>query len=272
MSLLALQSDFREWLTTGSDDVAARFEPEAQAGLLVYQNNYRASLMACLEESFPQTLAWIGNQPFRSVAATLIDARPPDSWSLDHYAAHLPAALSACFPDDPEVAELAVLEQALTDAFVGPDAAALASGQLASIDWDIAMLRLVPTARLLTVFTNAAAIWSALSSDREPPSPETLAVPAILLVWRAGHTSCFRVLDAVEDQLVRDMLEGIAFADVCTRLVEAFGEADGIKTAGTWLARWAAEGLLDRFHLAQSMSPHPKLPMDSRGNGAPSNS
>lgn len=244
MSLLMLQSDFRAWLTTGSDEASARFAPDAQAGLLVYQNNYRAALMACLEESFPHTRAWIGDETVRSVAATLIDARPPDSWSLDHYAAHLPAALAEALPDDPEVAELAMLEQALAEAFVGPDADALTPDHLAAIDWDSARLCLVPTARLLTIATNAAAIWSALSSDLEPPPAEALAAPATVLVWRAGHISCFRALDAVEARLAHDMREGMAFADVCARWVGRYGEAEGIQAAGTWLAQWVGDGLL----------------------------
>ena len=244
MSLLALQRDFRAWLTTGSDEASARFAPEAEAGLLVYQNNYRASLMACLEESFPQTLAWIGDAAFRSVAATLIDDRPPDSWSLDHYAAHFPHALAVALPNDREIAELAALEQALTDAFVGPDAVTLTSDQLADIDWDTAVLRLVPTARPLTFTTNAAAIWSALSSDIEPPAAAVLTAPATLLIWRAGYTSCFRSLDVMEDEVMRDMINGMTFPDVCTRMVTALGEVDGITTAGKWLARWATDGLL----------------------------
>lgn len=247
MSLLILQSDFRAWLETGTEEASARFAPEAQAGLLVYQNNYRASLMACLEESFPQTLAWIGEQAFRSAAATLVDDRPPDSWSLDHYAAHFPDALAVALPNDREIAELAALEQALTDAFIGPDAATLTPAQLADIDWDTAVLRLVPTARLLTFTTNAAAIWSALSSDIEPPSAEVLTAPTTLLIWRAGHMSCFRSLDRVEDEVMRDMINGLTFLDVCTRLVSALGEANGIMKAGTWLARWAADSLLTKI-------------------------
>lgn len=244
MSLHTLQSDFRVWLETGSDQAAASFMPEAQAGLLVYQNNYRASLMACLQDSFPQTLAWIGEQAFRSVAATLVDARPPDSWSLDHYTAYFPAALAQALSESPEVAELAALEQALTDAFVGPDAATLTPDQLGGIDWDTVVLRLVPTARLLTVKTNVAEIWSALSLDMEPAAAASLTAPATLLIWRAGQISCFRSLDRIEDEVMSDMINGETFSDVCGRLVSALGKAEGIRTAGTWLARWAAEGIL----------------------------
>ena len=48
---------------------------------------------------------------------------PPSSWTLDAYPRDFPATLAPLYPDDPEVAELAVLELALAEAFVGADAA-----------------------------------------------------------------------------------------------------------------------------------------------------
>ena len=69
MILGALQTDFRDWLTCGSNDAAARFAPDAQAGLVVYQSNYRAALMACLEESFPRTAKWLGAADFHASAS-----------------------------------------------------------------------------------------------------------------------------------------------------------------------------------------------------------
>lgn len=243
MNLMTLQNDFRAWLETGSDAAAARFAPEAQAGLLVYQNNYRASLMACLEESFPRTLAWIGDEAFQSVAARLIDARPPDSWSLDHYATHFPPALGEAFPQDPEVSEIATLELALTNAFVGPDCEALVVADLSHIDWDRAMVRWVPTAELLHFGTNAADIWSALSVEN---SSQAIAQRQSnhVLVWRHQETSCFRALDTLEAECAPLLFGGIGFADLCSRLVVALGQEKGIQTAGLWLGRWAADGLV----------------------------
>lgn len=244
MSLSALQHDFQAWLTTGAAAAAARFPADARPGLLVYQNNYRAALMACLEESFAQTLAWIGSDAFRAAAAQAIDAQPPNSWSLDHYAAHFPAALATAFPQDPEVAELAALELALADAFVGPDAEPLSAAHLAEVNWDEAVLRWVPTARLLTMGTNAAGIWSALCAGQAPPSSFAFAKPVTLLVWRQGEVACFRSLDPLEAEMAVRLADGMAFAELCAHLVSLLGEADGVQTAGAWLGRWAAEGLL----------------------------
>ena len=244
MSLSTLQQDFQAWLTTGAEDAAARFAPDAQPGLLVYQNNYRAALMACLEESFARTLAWIGSDAFRAAAALAIDARPPDSWSLDHYAAHFPSALAQAYPDDPEVAELAMLELALTDAFVGPDTDPLTAVGLPEIDWDRAMLHWVATARLLTMRTNAQALWSALSAGLEPPSAVVLPEPSTVMIWRQEETACFRSLDPLEVEIAPRLFDGLAFAALCLHLVTALGETIGVRTAGAWLGRWVAEGLV----------------------------
>lgn len=244
MSLSALQQDFQAWLVTGTDAAAARFAPDAQPGLLVYQNNYRAALMACLEESFARTLAYIGTEGFRSVAARHIDEAPPHSWSLDHYAAHFPAAVARDFPDDPDVGELAALELALTEAFVGPDCEVVEPAGLSHVDWERAMVRWVPTARVLPCVTNAPAIWSALASAESPPLAIMAPRPSPVLVWRQQETSCFRSLETLEAGFAQTLIDGIGFADLCNRLVEACGEGEGIQVAGTWLGRWAADGLL----------------------------
>jgi Putative DNA-binding domain len=250
MSLALLQAEFGNWLMTGSDHAAARFAPTAQAGLLVYQNNYRGALMACLRESFPQTLQWLGHDDFQASAARCIDDCPPDSWSLDHYTAVFPQSLARQWPDDQEVAELAVLELALADAFVGRDAAPLDSTALGLIDWDRAVLRWVPMARLLRLGTNAPAIWSALASKGAVPQAERMPREATVLVWRHTEIACFRTLDPAEAELAPQLLAGMPFAAVCHHLVRAHGEADGVGIAGHWLARWAADGLLDRNVMA----------------------
>jgi hypothetical protein len=62
MNLAAIQQDFRAWLVSGTEEAAARFAPEARAGLSVYQNNYRASLMACWQRAFPGLECGSGNR------------------------------------------------------------------------------------------------------------------------------------------------------------------------------------------------------------------
>jgi hypothetical protein len=244
MSLLALQRDFRGWLCGEQDAVAAHIGPNAQEGLHVYQNNYRAQLVACLEESFAQTRAWIGEGPFQAAVVTYIDTNPPSSWTLDAYGRDFPAMLAAQYPNDPEIGELAWLENVLGEAFVGPDAPTMTVADAAKVDWDRAVLHFSPTLDHHPAATNAAAIWSALSQDWMPPATELLPEPGAMLVWRDGQVSRFRTIDQRELHALLLARGGMAFPTLCATLADVYGEHDGIALAGAFLGRWIGDGLI----------------------------
>jgi hypothetical protein len=242
MSLLALQRDFRAWLIGADENAAAKFGAAAHAGLGVYQNNYRAQLVACLEETYARVKAWLGDDAFLAAAIDHIDRTPPSDWTLDRYGHDFPETLRTCYPNDAEVAELAWLDRSLADAFVGPNVETLEAMPLQGADWDHAVLRLTPTLHLGHMTTNAAAIWSALSAGSTPPS---VALPrSTLLVWRREFTSCFRTLDDQETRAIELCRNGRTFGELCAMLVDGNGEAEGVKIAGTWLAQWLRERLV----------------------------
>nr|GFB56186.1 hypothetical protein [Tanacetum cinerariifolium] len=85
----------------------------AAAGLAVYQNNYRAQLVSCLEHAFPQLRSWLGEEAFRHTAIDHIEHFPPYAWTLDAYAEHFDETLRRRFPENPDIHELAWIEQAL---------------------------------------------------------------------------------------------------------------------------------------------------------------
>ncbi|KQX20707.1 MULTISPECIES: HvfC/BufC N-terminal domain-containing protein [unclassified Sphingomonas] len=244
MSLVALQRDFRAWLVDGDTAAAARIGDRATAGLAVYQNNYRAQLVACLEEAFERVHAWLGDGAFRAAAAAHIDAAPPGHWTLDAYPSGFVATLAALYPDDPEVAELGWLDHALADAFAGPDAEPLALDVAAAIDWDAAVLPLSPTLAIADATTNAAAIWSALSAGEMPPPARRLDEPAALIVWRQGYAPCFRTIDARERRLLAQARAGRTFGDLCASLTDELGARGGIAAAGAVLGQWLRDGLI----------------------------
>lgn len=244
MSLLTLQRDLRAWLITGSDTAAAKFGATARAGLGVYQNNYRAQLVACLGETFERVKSWLGDDEFLAAAARHIDASPPCNWTLDRYGSNFPDTLRARYPQHPEVAELAWLDRALADAFVGPDVEPVSASTLAAIEWERAVLQLTPTLQLEYVTTSSPAIWTALSAGETPPQVEQLPAHAAVIVWRQGLTSCFRVLDAEEHRALQHARSGATFGSLCALLVAATGETNGVTTAGELLARWLRDGLI----------------------------
>ena len=251
MSLLALQRDFRSWLTTESADAGARLETDPAPGLSVYLNNYRASLMGCLAESFKITRAWLGDEAFEAAAANHIDRLPPHSWTLDAYARDLPATLALRYPDDPEVADLARLECALGFAFVGRDADAIDPATLTAIDWDTAVLRFVPTLDLLDVTTNAAAIWSAITSEERPPAAALLPEPTCIAIWRNALTPAFRTLDIDEASALRLMMSGRGFGELCAILIDQHGEEEGPAMAGAFLGQWLRDGTVSAIALPE---------------------
>lgn len=244
MSLLALQRDLRDWLRHDAAQAAARLGGETMPGLIVYQNNYRAQLMACLASACPQLRLWIGDEAFFAAAATHTDAAAPSDWTLDAYPAGFPATLAQIHADSPEIADLAWLEIALADAFVAADHAPLAPASLADLTWDDAVFLLSPALRLRDLGSNAPAIWSALSAGEEPPPAASLRQGEALLVWRSDFTACFRAIDALEASTLAAIAAGQPFGAVCAGLVAAAGEERGVALAGDMLGRWLRDGVI----------------------------
>lgn len=244
MMLAELQQDFQLWLVAASNDAANRLGGGAMAGLSIYQNNYRSQLVGCLESAYPQVRAWIGDDAFLTAAVSHIDSHPPHAWTLDAYAGDFGETLAALFPDNPDIHELAWIEQTLTDAFVAPDAEPLPLAALAAIDWDSARLRLAPSFFSHAATTNAESVWSALWEEKEPPEAEMLAEPGGLIVWRRGFTSCLKQVDALEREALLQLQENGSFAALCDLLVERLGDTDGVEKAGALLANWLANELI----------------------------
>lgn len=244
MSLLALQRDLRAWLVREDGDAAARLGHRAMPGLRVYQNNYRAQLVACLEDGFERTRDWIGGDAFHHAVIVHIDRLPPSSWTLDAYARDFPATLALLYPGDPEVAELAWLDMALAEAFVAPDAVALTADDGVGVDWDRAILRITPTLDLGDLATNATAIWTAMAVGETPPAVVLLPEPGAILVWREGEVSRFRAIDQLEHQALLSIRSGLPFASLCAAMVDALGEQAGIARAGQMLGEWLRDGMI----------------------------
>jgi hypothetical protein len=247
MSLIELQRDLRSWLIREDGWAARRIGENAGPGLRVYLNNYRAQLAACLEDSFACTLAWIGDAAFHRAVVAHVERVPPSSWTLDAYPRDFPATLAQLYPDDPEVSELAWIECALGEAFVGPDAPTVAVVGLGGVDWDRAVLRFTPTLDLGTLTTNATAIWAALTAGDTPPAVEMLPEPGATLVWREGQVSRFRAIDQTERQALLAARGGLSFAALCEEMVTARGQRDGVAVAGQLLGQWLADGLITKI-------------------------
>lgn len=244
MNLAQWQESFRDWLAGGSTGSASVFGERSAAGLAVYQNNYRAQLVNCLQVSYPHLLRWIGDEAFRQAAIRHIDAHPPQGWTLDSYGADFGTTLHTMFPDNPDLHELAWIEWSLSAAFVARDSAPMPKEALWSVDWDIARLRMAPSLHHRVATTNADEVWSALQEEGRIPDGEMLAAPGGLVVWRRGFLSRLRRFDGDDYAALLGVLADDRFEAMCETLVGRLGEEAGVARAGALLADWLDAGLI----------------------------
>lgn len=240
MKLAQLQQDFCAYLLDRPNGI----ETEVAGDLEVYHHAYRAQLLNCLRDTFEKSWSWLGDDAFEAAARAHIEAHPPHAWTLNVYGEDFDRTLAELHPDDPEIAELAWLEWTLRRAFDGPDSGSLDPASLATIDWDNAVLHLVPTLRLGSVTTNCAALWSALAENTAPPAAERLPGIGAIRVWRQGLSAKFRSVDPIEERALRLVLSGADFAELCAVLATELGDERGTAETGRILGIWLQDGLI----------------------------
>lgn len=241
--LAELQRNFCVYLADDEKSVVPDVAASAQRGLPVYHHAFRATLTACLRDTFEKTHAWLGDACFDAAARVHVAACPSASWTLAGYGSDFDKTLAALYPEDPEVAELAWLDRALRSAFDGPDGGSLDVATLANVDWDTAVFDVVPTLGFRHIVSNAPAIWSALAADAQPPEAGILETPAILSVWRHDLTPQFSTITALEHRALELAVAGEPFNRIC-ELVSP--DAEDAAVAGAMLARWVGEGVVTR--------------------------
>ena len=248
--LREVQRRFLAAIVDGDADAGALIVDDDRVGarrrLDIYRNNYRASLTGVLADHHERLHAWLGDEQFDHVASAYVAAHPSTTRNLRHYGGGFAAFLAEHFPDDGELAELARLDWALRHAFDAPDTPtldAVAVGALGDA-WIERRLLLHPSARLLPVRFNVAAMWSALDAEAEPPEPIAFAAPVTLLVWRSGQQPSFRSLSEAEADALAQFEAGASFTDLSAHVIGAMGEAGAMEALAAWLGRWLADGVL----------------------------
>ncbi|EGD58052.1 hypothetical protein Y88_0104 [Novosphingobium nitrogenifigens DSM 19370] len=251
LPLAELQRRFCAWLREPDEDRASEQAAVLGVGpgLSVYQNNYRVTLVEALRETHGRAALYLGESDFDAAAAHHVDARPPSSWTLDAYGDGFPDTLTALWPDRPEAGELAMIDRAVGDTFVAPDAEPIAPAALGEVDWDTARITLVPSLLLLEIATNADELWLALTHDEGAhdegsPASQILPQPQTLVIWRQGFEPVLRRADAMETRVMRQCAQGLTFAEICADLAGDHDEDVAVNMAGTLLGQWLGEGLV----------------------------
>lgn len=256
MSMLRqIQADFeRAILGEPGAQEAMAAHVYAQCGLgaaervAIYRTAYRMRMRASLAAAFPSTLALAGEVLFAVLADSYVAAHRSPHANLRWYGEDFGPFVARSQPGLAWIGELAALEWALGLAFDAPDAEVISLAdlsQLAPAAWGGLAFSLHPAVRVLTLATNAGALWQTMSDAQDAqdaPAGALLAAPQAWLVWRPGHQPHLRALDAAEAQALRALAAGASFGHLCAAAPDG-GVAPAQRMAG-YLQGWLSDGLL----------------------------
>ena len=111
-----------------------------------------------------------------------------------------------------------------------------------------------PSVQLLTLHWAIEPVWRALKSfdpesGDEPELPEPAAHQHALLVWRVGLDTRWRALDDHAAALLRALLIGCSFEELCALAESQVGCDEAASSAVGALQSWLADGLLSAVRM-----------------------
>lgn len=201
-----------------------------------------ARLTEFLAEDYAKLRLYMGLSAFNRMVHLCAAATVSVNATARSLSQHLPRFLNVTRPysKNPELSELASVENAFNAALAAPDAPILTLAEFTRRNPQGFSPEIHPSVQRFQLRTNATSLWAALTAGELPPPPELLEEPQELLVWRQGLTPRFRMLGREEalaldeaargkptstDQLPEHFLRGWLEAEV----ISAAREIDDIK-------------------------------------------
>ncbi|NVE95830.1 HvfC/BufC N-terminal domain-containing protein [Altererythrobacter lutimaris] len=255
MSLASSQAAFMAQVLDEEASLPSAWGNTQSAGMGVYRNNYRSSVVEALRSTYERTARWVGKDAFRQAAAHHIIMHPPASWTLDAAGQGFDLTCAELFTDDPEVAELAWLEWTMLDIFTMRDQAPLdqagfaaATADFAESDWGTMRLAFLPGTTQCKVRHDLLALWNKLSSDDFERVDAALEAAQSCVVWREGERPVFALVPVDEGTVLDAMIEGASYEEACAILARKASSDEEVQQAamraGAMLGRWLNDGLI----------------------------
>jgi Putative DNA-binding domain len=251
ITLAERQSQFMASLLAEDADPLEGSSSKLGAGLAIYRNNYRTTLIEALRDTFKRTARWIGDDAFHQAAAHHVIVNPPGGWTLDDVGAGFDRTLAVLFAKDHEVSELAWIEWSMHRAFGAANAEPLtalafaeATAGFGDVDWSTICLDFVPGIRTCLVHHDVAAIWHACDTDEVSHPPYARDEPLACHVYRDGEQPAFITAPAFENPALDAMVNGAHFGDILDILLTLRSQESAVADAGAMLGRWLNNGFV----------------------------
>lgn len=224
----------------GVADVATRFA--------IYHHGYRIRLREALGVEFPG-LARLHGRRIDAMVDSYVRTHPSSHFNIRWHGGELADFLAATAPwrDQPELADMARLDWAISTAFDAADHTTVDATALARVPpeaWASLRLHLLPHVRLLRVMHNVDAFRRAADRHSARPPLRRLRQPRCLLIWRPALEVRYRSVGRDELPILQAALEGKAFANLCELAAERHGTHAALPRVAALLAQWLGEGLV----------------------------
>ncbi len=215
----------------------------------VYRTAYGLRLTEFLQNDYEKLRTYLGDVRFRELAESYSAAHPSDQPNARWFSRHLPEFLDTAphYRRHPEVAELALLERALNDAFDGPEAPVCTMADAAAIkpeDFGEVILGIAPTVHRFAVTTNVTSLWASLKCGEAPPPPEDMAQKTELIVWRQASGSRFRILGDEEAMAIDCASQGLTFGVICEMIAVYDDAGSAALRAAGYLRGWIEAAII----------------------------
>ena len=216
--------------------------------LNIYQNAYNIRLKECIETDHPVLGLYLGDDLFDRMATGYIEQHPSRYPSLRQFCDQLPDYLRQHepFKSIPIIAEIAMFERRLMDAFDAADSETTTELELRNLPaeyWPGMKLVFHPSVQIFEAHWNSVECWQALKNNGVPP--DVREQQAWWIIWRDNdRLTQFRNLTKDGFVLYQCFKDLYNFADACELLKEHLPEDQIGPSSVNHLKNWFGLGMI----------------------------
>jgi hypothetical protein len=226
----------------------------------VYHGMYLLRMEEAMASDYPALKHFLGDEGFFDLVRDYVQVHPSRSFSLNPLGRHFPGFVkTATGLKRPDFChELVRLEQAVADAFNGPETPRLSEEQIAAVPpeaWETARLRPVGTFRLLS-FRYPVNDYLQTVLDDDHDHPKARLKDSWIAVYRRDYMVYRLDLTRAAHDLLADLTRGLPLGEAITKAMKTGGRrAPSEHELFRWFRQWVSVSVFQsvetRLHLGQ---------------------